>query len=420
MKKLFLALLLLPFLSFSQHEAGGKGMKFEHGLSWKEVLAKAKAENKYIFMDCFTTWCGPCKYMSANIFPMAEVGDFFNKNYLMVKVQFDTTNNDNDEVKSWFKDMQAINAEYKIRAYPTYLFFDPSGTAVHRAVGSSDAKAFLAKGADAMQPEKQYYTLLHKYETGEKSPEFLRTLATVALDAYDLTNANKISKEYIATQSDLFTKENLTLLDKFTQKSTDKGFDLFLNNTEKVDAILGKDKAEQKLMGIIMVENVYPVILKRSTPENPSTTPDFAALSASLQAKYPKYGEEVAAKGKVIYFQYMKDWNGFQSAIVAFMTKYGEKASPAELNSYAWTVFDNCKDMTCVTEALDWSKRSFKEKEDPAYIDTYANILHKLGRTKEAIQWEEKAVTLAAAGEKKTYQDTIDKMKKGEKTWTDK
>lgn len=109
----------------------------------------------------------------------------------------------------------------------------------------------------------------------------------------------------------------------------------------------------------------------------------------------------MAAKGKVIYYQYKKDWNGFQSAVVAFMTKYGQKASPAELNSYAWTVFDNCKDMTCVTEALDWSKRSFKDKENPMFIDTYANILHKLGRTQEAIQWEEKAVALAGAGEKK-------------------
>lgn len=298
MKKLFFALLLLPFLSFAQHEADGKGMKFEHGLSWKEVKAKAKAENKYIFMDCFTTWCGPCKYMSANIFPMAEVGDFFNQNYLMVKVQFDTTKTDNDEVKSWFKDMEAINAEYKIRAYPTYLFFDPSGNAVHRAVGSSDAKTFLAKGADAMQPEKQYYTLLHKYEAGEKSPEFLRTLATVALDAYDMTNADKISKEYIATQSDLLTKENLTFLDKFTQKSTDKGFDLFLNNTEKVDAILGKDKAEQKLMGIMTVENVYPLILKKSSPENASTTPDFDALSASLQTNIQNTVKKWPQKGK--------------------------------------------------------------------------------------------------------------------------
>ncbi len=420
MKKIFLVLFWLPFVSFAQHESDGKGMKFEHGLSWKEIQAKAKAENKYIFMDCFTTWCGPCKYMSANIFPMAEVGDFYNKNFLMVKVQFDTTKTDNEEVKSWFKDMEAINAQYKIRAYPTYLFFDPSGNAVHRAVGSSDAKTFLAKGTDAMQPEKQYYSLLHKYEAGEKTPGFLRTVATVAYDAYDMPNANKISKEYIATQSDLFTKENLVFIEKFTSKSSDNGFDLFLNNTEKIDAILGKDKAENKVMNIITVENVYPVILKKSAPGTPSVTPDFDALKENLQKKYPRFAEEITAKGKILYYQVQKDWTGFQTAIVAYMAKYGEKASPSELNSYAWTVFDNCKDMTCVTEALNWSKRSFKDKEDPAYIDTYANILHKLGKTEEAIKWEEKAVALAGDADKKTYLETIDKMKKGEKTWADK
>ncbi len=30
---------------------------------WKEVLAKAKAENKYIVVDCYTDWCGWCKVM---------------------------------------------------------------------------------------------------------------------------------------------------------------------------------------------------------------------------------------------------------------------------------------------------------------------------------------------------------------------
>jgi hypothetical protein len=45
MKKFLFALLLLPMLSSAQ-----KGMQFEHGKTWNEVLAKAKTENKYIFM----------------------------------------------------------------------------------------------------------------------------------------------------------------------------------------------------------------------------------------------------------------------------------------------------------------------------------------------------------------------------------
>ena len=51
------------------------------------------------------------------------------------------------------------------------------------------------------------------------------------------------------------------------------------------------------------------------------------------------------------------------------------------------------------------------------YIDTYANLLYKLGKKDEAITWEQKALDLAPEGEKKSYEETLDKMKKGEKTW---
>jgi predicted RNA polymerase sigma factor len=76
--------------------------------------------------------------------------------------------------------------------------------------------------------------------------------------------------------------------------------------------------------------------------------------------------------------------------------------------------------MSCVTEALEWSKKSFKDKENPMFMDTYANILHKMGRTKEAIEVQEKAVAMTTdEASKKELQETLDKMKKGEKTWAD-
>jgi thiol:disulfide interchange protein len=62
------------------------GMTFEHNTTWAAIKEKAKKENKYIFMDAFTTWCGPCKMMAAKIFPLPEVGAFFNASYINVKV----------------------------------------------------------------------------------------------------------------------------------------------------------------------------------------------------------------------------------------------------------------------------------------------------------------------------------------------
>ncbi|MGI8633776.1 MAG: thioredoxin family protein, partial [Segetibacter sp.] len=179
MKKSFLLLVLLPVFSFAQ-----KGIQFEHGLTWKQIQAKAKAEHKYIFMDAFTTWCGPCRYMAANIFPQEQVGTFFNQNFINVKAQLDTTKADNDEVKSWYADAHNIMTSFKVDVFPTYLFFDPNGKLVHRAIGSSETDKFLAKAKDAVDPEKQYYVMLDKYKAGKKDPQFLLNLASAAQEAY--------------------------------------------------------------------------------------------------------------------------------------------------------------------------------------------------------------------------------------------
>lgn len=407
MKKVFLLLLAFPVLAIAQ-----KGVQFEQSLSWKEIQAKAKAEKKYIFMDAFTTWCGPCRYMAANIFPQEQVGTYFNQNFINVQVQLDTAKADNEEVKKWYADAHDIMTGYKINVFPTYLFFDPNGRLVHRAIGSSDAEQFLSKAKEALHPETQYYVMLDNYTGGQKDPGFLLKLAYAAQNAYDVANAKLISNEYLATQKDLFTKENIELIEKFTRSTQDNGFAFIANNPAKFDAVKGEGAANAKLTQIIEQEEVFPAVFSRD-----GTAPDWNAIAVNLKAKYPKQAAEVLSAGKVMYYHSKQDWNNFQIAVQDYMKNYGAKATPDQLNDYAWTVFENCKDMTCVTEALNWSKRSFKDNNNPMFIDTYANILYKLGKKEEAITWEEKAVALVNEAEKKGYQETADKMKKGEKTW---
>jgi thioredoxin-related protein len=409
MKKIIVFIIFsLPFFTFAQDT----GMVFQHNLSWKELQAKALQQNKFIFMDCYTTWCGPCRYMSNTVFPMRSVGDFMNDKFIAVKVQLDTTKKDDDAVKAWYQTGHDLAKQYDIEAYPTYLVFDPKGNIVHRFVGSSSGDEFIANAQKSLVADSQYYTLLHRYFKGDKNPSFLRLLAQKALDAYDMKNAAKIGNEYLNATPNLYTKENIKLLSELTISSKDPGFRIMLHNGSKVDAVMGEGTAASAVDQIIIREVVFPHF--NSEAKGP---PDWKTINRTLQQKYPSQAPEVLAKSKVMWYQIKRDWNKFQYAVVDYINKYGKSLPDNDLNEYAWTVFQNCKDMKCVAEALNWSRRSFKKEKVPGYIDTYANLLYKQGKKEEAISWEEKARDAAAENDKKGYQDVIDKMQKNEKTW---
>lgn len=408
MKKLVFFCLFFPLVSRAQE---GAGVYFQEGSTWADVQAKAKAENKYIFLDCYTTWCGPCKYMKTQIFPTAEAGAFFNASYISVGVQLDTSKNDNDTIHRWYADAHAIGEKYHVRAYPTFLILSPEGQPLTRVVGANGtAGALIARVKEAMLPDRQYYTLLQHYEKGQRDTAFLHKMAIAALDAYDMGTSARVANDYLAALPDFFTKGNLEFIEMTTQSSKDKGFSVLLQNSQKADAILGEGRAEQKIMAIILKEEIYPVLRGKGNV-------DWAGIQKKLRAQYPGQADEVVLRGTVIYSQSKTDWPVFQQQVRDYMKKYGQHASLEEMNDFAFTVFQHCEDMSCVSEALDWSRRSIKDNPNASFYDTYANILYKMGKKDEAIDWEQKGLDMAAQEEKTTYQETLDKMKRGEKTW---
>ncbi|MDF3077503.1 MAG: thioredoxin fold protein [Sphingobacteriaceae bacterium] len=406
MKKLLLILFVCSATVAAAQEE--KGMKFEHGTTWAQIKAKAKAENKYIFMDAFTTWCGPCRMMAAEIFPLQNVGEFFNANYINVKVQLDTTKKDNEEVKKWYADAHAIMKDYKVNVFPTYLFFSPDGQLVHRAVGSSDAATFIAKAKDALQADKQYYTLKKAYESGKREPEFLLSLSKAAQAAYDRDFAPIVISQYLATQKDLLTSENIKLLASSTTRISDPGFAIFRNNAEKADAVLYKGASAAIVKGIVSRELLGPFM-------NSKADVDWAKVETKLNENYADIKDDILYPAKANYYRKNENWPKFSQTVSEYVNKVGVKVGSGALNSYAWEIFQKCDDMACVQAALSWSKLSLESIKDPSLMDTYANLLYKSGKKEEAIKVQEEAVKLSK--DPAELQATLDKMKKGEQTW---
>ena len=54
--------------------------------SFEEAVALSKKEKKQIFIDVYTTWCGPCKMMDKFTFNDPEVAKVLNENFYPVKL----------------------------------------------------------------------------------------------------------------------------------------------------------------------------------------------------------------------------------------------------------------------------------------------------------------------------------------------
>lgn len=111
--------------------------------SWKDILKQAKASNKLIFVDCYADWCGPCKYMSKNVFPDEALGKLFNTSFISVKMNMEQDESD------------LFGATYDVDAYPTLYFINPSGKVVLKQVGAVDAAGLqqLAERAITLQAQ---------------------------------------------------------------------------------------------------------------------------------------------------------------------------------------------------------------------------------------------------------------------------
>lgn len=170
MNRIFINLILLFSLTLPLAAQEGEGIRFFHG-TWEEALQKAKQENKLIFVDCYTVWCGPCANMAKNVFPLKEVGDFFNKHFICMKSEMEKE-----------KDGIMLRERYNVVAYPTYLFITSEGYAAYRSSGFLEADKFIAIGQKALEIGNNGYE--ERFAKGERDEAFLKEYVSASVDSH--------------------------------------------------------------------------------------------------------------------------------------------------------------------------------------------------------------------------------------------
>ncbi len=186
MKRLILPLVIL-FTSIISLNAQNVGVNWEKG-SLNEVIAKAQKNKKgpkLIFLDCYTSWCGPCKYMANTIFPTKEAGDYFNTNFLNVK--FDMEKGEGIEIKK----------KYDIAAYPTFLVLDENGKEIGRIVGGGELEPFIKKVERAKDLKNSPEWLANEFNNSKTASNAIAYTKSL-VDSYQHEKAGEFLSENIS------------------------------------------------------------------------------------------------------------------------------------------------------------------------------------------------------------------------------
>lgn len=445
-RSLFKILSLLLIQCLLSVAAYADGVRFFHG-SWSQVMAESRRQNKPIFVDVYTTWCGPCKLMSAQAFPNARVGSRMNDNFINYKI---------DAEKG---EGQTVAQRYGVQAFPTSLFISIEGKLIRRTLGYNGIDWFLAEAQRALSDANESHTMAlwnKKFDAGDRSPAFLKGMLLKqaeydrptgdVLDEYVtiLPKTDSMATKEVKFLSEMlsttYTKAYLLLAEKAIQMARDSTKQTLTASLAKAfvraerndlnDAVAAQDEllvesliknkaAKQRLemgLGKGLVSPEQKALLEREADDTRLRFYKASRLQAHYVSLLKKIAEtRLMAKtddeltlADSLTFNRVATTSGTISAYMPDSTNQLATADSVAVNTspkkpvssltarqlcdLAKGLTDNSTDKKDMAMALRWSARAVQIDNAPPNVIIHARMLTRLGRKPEARQQLSKAI----------------------------
>ncbi|MGV3529761.1 MAG: thioredoxin family protein [Flavisolibacter sp.] len=376
--KLFLCAAFVLFFQMAE----AQGIAFSEK-NWEGIAAEAKATGKLIFMDAHTTWCGPCKWMKANVFSDAKVGGLYNRNFVNAYIDMEKGEGVN------------LREKYDVKYYPTLLFINGDGEVVHKIVGSRAVDEFIQNGLDALSPQRNLKYLADNYAKKKTDYEFVHAYLKALQLAYDADGANRVALDYLQSQepSTWLRYQNWVLIRDYVTDATSPVFTNLVNHQQDYSDAFGAKPVEDKIYQTYLG---WPIHYVQFPPDAAPVFDEkgFTQFLAGVKAAPYARKQEIAAKSKLTIYFSLRDYEGYAKTVNEMLQQEiisNDVGGADLLYGYADNVFRFTKEKTALAAAAGWAKRltqtpGVRPHSLATYQDLYANLLEATGKDQLALQ----------------------------------
>ncbi len=357
--------------------------------TFEELLQRAQEQNKKVFVDAYTDWCGWCKVMDQKTFSRPEVGEFAQSRFISTKINME----EGFGVK--------LAMKYRVTSYPQYLIFDSEGHLESRLSGFMEPVEFIESVKQALESSNTLPPIGDPLNFDLPYPDFL--LRAYAKDRDKNYPTAEGIDAYLDTRDDLTDEVSWAVISRFVNGG--KYADSTVALRKELASTYGDEEVTAKLASFVFAR--VKRAIKDSSRKQFTSALDAADRTLGLDAPYYKLRYQ-------LYFDQMTgDWQGFAETGNHLIQDMPEKAPPATQNAMAWALYENCENAQALTTAAEWMKKVTRDHPNYIYLDTYAALLYKLDDKDGALLVANRALDAATeeGEDAQATRDLIDKIK---------
>ena len=360
-------IIILLFLVLVNYGLNGQGIQFFEG-TWKEAMAKAKAEDKLLFVDAFAKWCGPCKAMAKNVFTQEKVGEYFNSNFINLKLDMEEA------------DGVTFGHKYPVSAYPTLFFIDGDGKVVKNIKGGQQPDGLIALGGDAIKKVDKSLRYEEKYLAGDRSFDLMYNYVK-ALNGAGKPSL-KISNDYLASNPTLTEKEKLTFILEAAVDADTKLFDQVISNKNKIIEIATNEYFIEKC------KLACQATIKKSIDFEMESL--MTETIQKAEKTFPDDASEFAANAQMQFYKVFKNDEKYINAYRSLAKQVSK--DPVKLKGIVNDIVKSYKENPkMMSDAADYAGQVYDLKEDIESLNQYCSVLVLNKQAEKAIKVATKA-----------------------------